>query len=50
VIAMFVGAWLSGEPRAGDDADAAGWFLPSQMDEMAMTEGTAARILRCRLG
>lgn len=48
VIAMFVGAWIVGEPRAGDDADDAGWFLPQQLGTIAMTEGTAARILRWR--
>ena len=46
VIAMFVGTWISGALRAGDDADEAQWFSPQQFDEIEMTPGTAERILR----
>ena len=49
VIAMFVGRWVSGTPRPGDDADAAQWFSPQQFDGIEMTPGTAERILRHKL-
>lgn len=39
VIVVFCGEWLSGEPEAGDDAAAAGWFDPGSLTEFDTTEG-----------
>lgn len=36
--------WESGEPRAGDDADAVGWFAPSALDALPMAPATRAMV------
>ena len=41
VVIVFCGEWLSGEPEAGDDAAAAGWYDPDALAELATTEGLA---------
>ncbi|MEM7426978.1 MAG: NUDIX hydrolase [Pseudomonadota bacterium] len=44
VIAVFRAVWLSGEAVAGDDAAAVQWRGPDDLDDLAMTPGTADRI------
>jgi len=41
VVIVFCGEWLSGEPEAGDDAAAAGWYDPDALAGLATTEGLA---------
>ena len=41
VVNVFCGEWLSGEPEAGDDAAAAGWYDPDALAGLATTEGLA---------
>jgi 8-oxo-dGTP diphosphatase len=45
VIIVFAGRSLAGEPVAADDADAAGWFEPGDIDGFELTPDTA-RIVR----
>jgi mutator protein MutT len=45
VIIVFAGRYVSGEPQAGDDADAVSWVRPSELDGYALTPDTA-RILK----
>ncbi len=44
VIAVFRAAWVSGEAVAGDDAAAVQWRTPDDLDDLAMTSGTADRL------
>lgn len=39
VVIVFCGEWLSGEPEARDDAAAAGWYHPPDLEGLATTEG-----------
>jgi 8-oxo-dGTP diphosphatase len=48
VIIVFCGDWLSGEPEAGDDAAAAGWYDPGALGELATTEGLAEIVRRAK--
>ena len=41
VVIVFCGEWLSGEPEAGDDAAAVGWYDPDALAGLATTEGLA---------
>ena len=41
VIIVFAGRSSSGEPVAADDADAAGWFGPGEIDGFELTPDTA---------
>jgi 8-oxo-dGTP diphosphatase len=41
LIVVFFGEWLSGEARAGDDAEETGWFEPDRLSGLAATEGLA---------
>jgi 8-oxo-dGTP diphosphatase len=45
VIIVFAGRSICGEPVAADDADAAGWFDPGEIDGFELTPDTA-RIVR----
>ena len=45
VIMVFAGRYISGEARAGDDADAVAWVDLSQLEEYELTPDTA-RILK----
>jgi len=45
VILVFAGRYLSGMERAGDDADAVGWYTPNEAERLEMTPDTA-RIVR----
>ncbi|PLX36292.1 MAG: NUDIX hydrolase [Hyphomicrobiales bacterium] len=47
-VACFAGRYTGGEPHAGDDAAAVAWVAPEALNDMALTEGTAALILRSR--
>lgn len=44
VILVFYGIWLAGEVKAGSDAEAAVWYEPSQIAQLALTEGLEALI------
>lgn len=44
VLIVFAGPWRTGEPRPGDDADAVCWADPDTLDDLPMTQGTAAVI------
>ena len=44
VLAVFRAIWLSGEAVAGDDACAVQWRAPDNLDDLAMTPGTADRL------
>jgi mutator protein MutT len=45
VIIVFAGRYISGEPQAGDDADAVNWVGRSELDGYELTPDTA-RILK----
>ena len=49
VVIVFCGDWLSGEPEAGDDAAAAGWYDPGALAGLATTEGLAEIVRSARL-
>ncbi len=44
VIAVFRAIWLAGAAIAGDDAAAVLWRAPHDLDDLAMTPGTADRL------
>jgi 8-oxo-dGTP diphosphatase len=46
VLGLFVCEAFEGEPVAGDDAGALGWFALEAMEDLEMTPGTAALIRR----
>lgn len=46
VLAVFRGAHLSGEARAGDDAGDIAWAAAADLDDRLLTPGTAERIRR----
>ena len=46
VIAVYWGVWSAGEPVASTDAAAARFWRLDELDNLAMTEGTAAFIQR----
>ena len=46
VIIVFAGRYLSGEPRAGDDADAVTWAGGSELDGYELTPDTARSLGR----
>jgi len=48
VLAVYGADWISGEPVAGDDAEAASWFAPADFDGLAMVPGTVPYILATR--
>ncbi|MCW1843597.1 NUDIX hydrolase [Prosthecomicrobium hirschii] len=48
VLAVYGADWISGEPVAGDDAEAAAWFAPADFDGLAMVPGTVPYILATR--
>jgi 8-oxo-dGTP diphosphatase len=48
VIIVFCGEWQSGEPEAGDDAAAAGWYDPDALDGLPVTDGLAGIVLAAR--
>jgi len=49
VVIVFCGEWLSGEPKAGDDAAAAGWHDLNALPELATTEGLAEIVRSARM-
>lgn len=44
VVLDYLVYWEEGEPRAGDDAAAAGWFAPSALDTLPMSPATRVMI------
>jgi 8-oxo-dGTP diphosphatase len=48
VLAVFAARWLSGEPVAGDDADAARWVRADTIAELPLVEGVIPYIERTR--
>jgi len=46
VIIVFAGRYVSGEPQAGDDADAVNWVGPPELDGYELTPDTARIIKR----
>lgn len=48
LIAVYVGLWRSGEPMAGDDAAAAGFFTAESMADLQLTDGAARLIDQAR--
>ena len=48
-IACYTGHWISGEPEAASDAQAARFVEMSELDQIKMTDGTPAIIRRARL-
>ena len=48
VVAVFAARWVSGEPRAGDDAMAVRWATLDDLDHIALTDGTREVIARSR--
>jgi 8-oxo-dGTP diphosphatase len=48
VLAVYGADWISGEPVAGDDAEAASWFVPADFDGLAMVPGVVPYILATR--
>jgi 8-oxo-dGTP diphosphatase len=49
VVIVFCGEWLSGEPEAGDDAAAAGWYEAEALARLATTEGLAEIVLNAKM-
>jgi 8-oxo-dGTP diphosphatase len=49
VVIVFCGEWLSGEPKAGDDAAAAGWHDLNELPGLATTEGLAEIVRSARM-
>lgn len=49
VVIVFCGEWLSGEPEAGDDAAAAGWYDAGALERLATTEGLAAIVRSAKM-
>jgi 8-oxo-dGTP diphosphatase len=48
VVIVFCGEWLAGEPEAGDDAAAAGWYEAGALARLATTEGLADCVLTAK--
>lgn len=48
-VACYTGHWISGEPTAASDAQAARFVALSELDALQMTDGTPAIIRRARL-
>ena len=48
-IACYTGHWISGEPEAASDAQAARFVEMSELDQIKMTDGTPAIIRRARM-
>lgn len=46
VVLDYLAYWEGGEPRAGDDAGAVGWFAPSALDALPMSDATRAMVRR----
>lgn len=46
VLLLFYGLWRAGEPRAGSDARAVGWFEPQALSRLPVTEGLAGSVAR----
>ena len=40
VVADFAAIYVSGEPKAGDDADGAGWFTPEDLVDLPVSQNT----------
>lgn len=50
VLVVFAGTYLAGEPRAGDDAADARWFLPGEIEALSLTAETRDLIRTVRGG
>ncbi len=46
VVVVYCGPWSRGEPRAGGDAAAAGWYEMSELAQMDVTEGLMDAVTR----
>lgn len=46
VVLDYLAYWEAGEPRAGDDAEAVGWFAPAALDALPMSADTRAMVRR----
>lgn len=50
VLIVFAGTYVSGEPRAGDDAAEAAWFAPAEVGSLRLTAETGELILGLQSG
>jgi ADP-ribose pyrophosphatase YjhB (NUDIX family) len=44
VVLDYLAFWDAGEPLAGDDASAVGWFVPTALDALPMSPATRAMV------
>ena len=44
VVVDYIGKYISGEPKGGDDAEEAGWFKPEDLNKMTVAKNSIAAL------